>query len=214
MLREVRSRPAHRRRAAGRERGPGAADRPVVGQHVLQPAHRPRSFDDPAADDRHVPGDRQRRGAHPAAHHQGHHRRPTAPAPTSPGRTGCGWCRRKPRRPCGTCCARQCSATRWASSRAPARWLRSTATRSPARPAPRSRSTPAAAATTTTSTGSPSPAWPPPTIPATSSASWPTTRNARPTASPARRWRRCSTTSPPGCCSGRTCRCRPTRGRR
>ena len=42
---------------------------------------------------------------------------------------------------------------------------RSRAIRSPARPAPPSRSTPAAAATTTTSTGSPSPAWRPPTIP-------------------------------------------------
>ena len=48
---------------------------------------------------------------------------------------------------------------------------RSRATRSPARPVPRSRSTRPAAATTATSTGSPSPAWPPPTIPATSSAS-------------------------------------------
>ena len=32
---------------------------------------------------------------------------------------GCGWCRRKPRRPCGRCCARQCSAIRRACSRAP-----------------------------------------------------------------------------------------------
>ena len=54
---------------------------------------------------------------------------------------------------------RRCNATRRATSRAPARRLRSTATRSPARPAPRSRSTPAAAATTTTSTGSRSRAW-------------------------------------------------------
>ena len=127
---------------------------------------------------------------------------------------GCGWCHRKPRKPCGRCCAPQCNATRGACSRAPGPRLPWTATRSPARPAPRSRSTPAAAATTTTSTGSPSPAWRPPTIPVTSSASWPTTRNGRPRASPARRWHRCSTTSPPGCCSGRTCRCRPTRGRR
>ena len=101
------------------------------------------------------------------------------------------------------------------TSRAPGRWPPSTATRSPARPAPRSRSTPAAAATTTTSTGSPSRAWLTTDDPALRrSASWPTTRNARPTASRAPRWRRCSTTSPPGCCSGRTCRCRPTRVRR
>ena len=33
-------------------------------------------------------------------------------------------------------------------------------------------------------------------------------------ASRARRWRRCSTTSPAGCCSARTCRCHPTRARR
>ena len=59
MLQQVRSRPANRRRTAGRERGPGAADRPVVGQHVFQPAYRPRSFDDAAADDGDVPDDRQ-----------------------------------------------------------------------------------------------------------------------------------------------------------
>ena len=35
MLRQVRPRPAHRRRSARRERGPGPADRPVVGQHLL-----------------------------------------------------------------------------------------------------------------------------------------------------------------------------------
>ena len=84
MLQQVRSRPANRRRAAGRERGAGAADRPVVGQHVFQPAYRPRSFDDPAADDRHVPGDRQRRRAHPAAHHQDHHRRRRHPHRRAP----------------------------------------------------------------------------------------------------------------------------------
>ena len=103
--RQVRSRPAHRRRAARRERGPGAADRPVVGQHVRQPAYRTGSFDDAAADDRHVPDHRQRRAAHSAAHHQVDHRRRTAPAPTSRGPTASGWCRRRPRRRCGTCCA-------------------------------------------------------------------------------------------------------------
>ena len=62
-------------------------DRPVVGQHVLQPAYRPRSFDDPAADGRHVPGDRQRRGADAAADHQGHHRARRHPdRRTAPGR--------------------------------------------------------------------------------------------------------------------------------
>ena len=112
MLEQVRPRPAHRRRAAGRERGPGAADRPVVGQHVRQPAYRPRPFDDTAADDEHVPDDRQRRCAHPAAHHQDHHRRRRHPHRRAKAARACGWCRRKPRRPCGRCCARRCNAIR------------------------------------------------------------------------------------------------------
>ena len=41
------------------ECGCGSADRPVVGQHLLQPAYRAGPFDDAAADDGHVPGDRQ-----------------------------------------------------------------------------------------------------------------------------------------------------------
>ena len=165
MLQQVRSRPAHRRRAAGRERGPGAADRPVVGQHVRQPAYRPRPFDDPAADDRHVPGDRQRRRAHPAAHRQDHHRPRRHPHRRAPagGRAGGVAADRADR---AADAARDGAArSDGRTSRAPARRPPSTATRLPARPAPRSRSTPAAAATTTTSTGSRSRAWRPPTIP-------------------------------------------------
>ena len=71
---QVRAGAAHQRRAARRERRAGAAARPVVGQHLLQPAYRPRPFDDPAADDGDVSGDRQRRTADAAADHQGHHR--------------------------------------------------------------------------------------------------------------------------------------------
>ena len=95
---------------------------------------------------------------------------PTASAATSSSRTGCGWCRPRPPRPCATCCGPSCSAIRPGNNRAPGRRPRSTVTRSAARPAPPSRSTPAAAATTTTSTGPRSPASPPPTIPAMSSA--------------------------------------------
>ena len=54
---------------------------------------------------------------------------------------------------------RWCSVTRPAFSRAPDGRPRWTATRSPARPAPHSRSTRPAVATTTTSTGSRSPGW-------------------------------------------------------
>ena len=117
----VRSRSAHRRRTARRERGPGAADRPVVGQHLLQPAHRAGSFDDAAADDRDVPDHRQRRCRACRRASSRPPSRRTAPAPTSPGPKAFGWCRRRPRRPCATCCAPWCSATRWATSRAPAR---------------------------------------------------------------------------------------------
>jgi cell division protein FtsI (penicillin-binding protein 3) len=53
---------------------------------------------------------------------------PTAPTPTSHGRRACGWCRRKPRRPCGRCCVRRCNTIRGATSRAPARRPPSTAT--------------------------------------------------------------------------------------
>ena len=58
----------------GESAGLGSAARPVVGQHILQPAYRPRPFDDLAADGRHVSDDRQRRTADAAADRQGHHR--------------------------------------------------------------------------------------------------------------------------------------------
>ena len=137
------------------------------GSSFLQPAYRTGAFDDAAADDGHVPGDRQRRGAHPAARRQGHHRPRRQPHRGAASPTECGWSPRRPPRPCATCCARSCNATRWAPSRAPGRWPRSRAIRSRARRAPRRRSTRPAAATTATSTGSPSRAWSPPTTRAT-----------------------------------------------
>ena len=212
---QVRAGSAHRRGSARRERRHRAADRPVVGQHVLQPAHRPRSFDDAAADGRHVPDDRQRRGADPAADRQGDRRAPTAPAPTSPDPRVCGWCRRRPRRPCAACCGPSSSATRWATSRAPGRRPPSRATRSPARPAPPSRSTRPAAATSSdvywiTFAGMAHRRQP--ALRRRHHDGRPAARRRR-HAGTARR-RRCSTTSPPGCCSARTCRCRPIPARR
>ena len=97
--------------------------------------------DDPAADDGDVSDHRQRRGAGSAAHRplrrrprrQAHRR---AAAGRHPGGVG-----HRPPRPCATCCVPSCNAIRRASSRAPGRRPRSTATRSAARPAPPSRST-------------------------------------------------------------------------
>ncbi len=88
MLGQVRSRPAHRRRTARRERGPGPADRPVVGQHLLQPADRTGSFDDAAADDRHVPGASPTTGCAFRRASSRPPSPPTAPAPRSRGPNG------------------------------------------------------------------------------------------------------------------------------
>ena len=171
MLRQVRAGPAHRRRPARRERGPGSADRPVVGQHLLQPAHRPRSFDDAAADDRDVPDHRQRRAAHPAADRQGHHRPRRHPHRRAPARRRAGGLPADRADRAQHAAGGRAARPDGRRSRAPGRRPPSRATRSPARPEPPSRSTPPAAATTATSTGSRSPAWPPSTIPATSSGS-------------------------------------------
>jgi len=160
------------------------------GSNLRQPAYRPRSFDDTATDDKHVPDNRQRRCARPAPHHQDHRRR---------------------RRHAHRRAEAGGRAGGFAANRADGRqMLRATVQRDPrggAGRAPASQAAVdgyqisgktgtaqqinrAAAATTTTSTGSRSRAWRPPTIPATSSASWPTTRSALPTDSTARRWHR------------------------
>ena len=156
---------------ARRERRSGAADRPVVGQHLLQPAYRTRCFDDAAADGRHVPGHRQRRGADAAADHQGDHRAGRQPdrGTASRGRPGGVGADRADRAP--DAARRRAARPDGLPAGHRARRRGARATRWPARRAPHSRSTRAAAATSTTSTGSPSPAWPPSTIPVTSSAS-------------------------------------------
>ena len=115
----------------------------------------------------HVPGHRQRRTARSRRGSSRPPSPPMAPGPRNRVPTVSGWSPRRPRRPCAACCAPSCNATRWATSRAPARRRRYPAIRWPARPVPPSRSTPAVAATSTTSTGSPLPEWPPSTTRAT-----------------------------------------------
>ena len=199
----------------GESAGPGAADRPVVGQHVRQPAHRPGSFDDAAADDRACTRPSPTTGCASRPASSSPRSRPTAPAPTSRGPTACGWCRRRPRRPCATCCGRSCSSD-------PMGYQQGTG------PAAAVEGYQIAGKTGTAQQINPACGcyydnvyW------ITFAGHGARRRSAlrrrhhdgqpaahAPTASRARRRRRCSTTSRPGCCSARTCRCRPTRVRR
>ena len=155
-----------------RERRPGPAHRPVVGQHVLQSADRAglsMTLLQMAGMYQAIANDGVRDSA---PHRQGHHRAPDGTCTETPRPNGIQVVNQGPR-----------GAAQHAPRRRPARPDGRSAGHRPsrrrrrlpdgrARPAPPSRSTRAAAAATTTSTGSPSPAWRPPTIPATSSGSW------------------------------------------